>query len=118
MADFQKDVFVEILPSCSRGPLDVHDSINITCHTYHFGEVKWYKIETSSKLPKEITDKVTTNQNRVRFGHWEKNSTLTLRAVTQNDAGAYVCWKSNGFNATRNVTVFIDVAGKTGYSEG
>ena len=34
-----------------------------------------------------------------------------LHDVTKNDAGTYVCSKSNGFNATKNVTIFIEVLG-------
>ena len=109
MADFMQNVFVETLPSCSRGPLEVTDSINIICHGLHFGEVKWFK------LGQEITDsrvvKGASKRDR-KTGHWGRNSTLMLQNVTRSDAGSYVCWKSNGYNKTANVTVFIDVAGK------
>lgn len=113
MADFQHSVYVETLPSCSRGPLDITDSIEINCHVFHFGKVKWFKKDTSSKVPQEITDSRVKEHSPIRTttGHWEKNSTLMLRDVTRSDAGAYVCWKSNGYNVTANVTVFIDVAG-------
>ena len=112
MADFVKNVFVETVPACLRGPLHIHDSISITCHAYHYGDLKWYKIDKSSRVPKEITDsRVTTKQRTTRHGHYEKNSTLVIQSVTKGDEGTYVCWKSNGFNATRNVTIFIDVSG-------
>ncbi|KAJ7388512.1 Fibroblast growth factor receptor [Desmophyllum pertusum] len=51
-----------------------------------------------------------TFSNTYHNGPLGKNSTLMLRDVTRSDAGAYVCWKSNGYNVTANVTVFIDVA--------
>ena len=108
MADFQQAVFVETIPSCSRGPLDISDSINITCHVLHYGDVKWFKLD------QEITgSRVKKNRStRYKTGHWGRNITLTLHNVTRSDAGAYVCSKSNGYNKTANVTVFIDVTGK------
>lgn len=114
MADFMQNVFVETIPSCSRGPLDITDSIDINCQVFHFGDVKWFKLDPSSKVAREITDSRVEEGRSVRIssGHWGKNSTLKLRDVTRSDAGAYVCSKSNGYNKTANVTVFIDVAGK------
>ena len=109
MADFMENVFVETIPPCSRGPLDISDSIDIICHVLHFGEVKWLKSD------QEITDsrvKKGPSKRDERTGHWGRNITLMLRNVTRSDAGAYVCSKSNGRNKTGNVTVFIDVAGK------
>lgn len=115
MVDFQQNVFVETIPSCLRGPLDITDSIKINCHVFHFGPVKWFKVDASSKVAQEITDSRVKEHNEIRTktGHLEKNSTLTLSNITRSDAGAYVCWKHNGYNKTDNVTVFIDVAGKS-----
>lgn len=107
MADFQQNVFVETIPRCSNGPLDITDSINITCHVLHYGDVKWFK---SGQEIKGVKKSPSTRDSRT--GHWEQNSTLMLHDVTRSDAGAYVCSKSNGHNKTANVTVFIDVAGK------
>lgn len=114
MADFQQTVYVETIPSCSRGPLDISDSIEINCHVFHYGAVKWFKVDPSSKVAQEITDsRVKVHKpKRTNTGSWERNSTLMLHNVTRSDAGAYVCWKYNGYNKTANVTVFIDVAGK------
>lgn len=108
MVDFMQNVYVEIIPSCTRGPLDETDSINIICHVLHFGEVKWFKLD------QEITDSRVEMgvSKRDKTGHWRMNSTLMLRNVTRSDAGSYVCSKSNGHNKTANETVFIDVAGK------
>ena len=114
LADFKNIVFVEILPSCCRGPLAIHDSISITCHGYHYGDIKWFKIDSSSKVPSEINDtdsRLNVTKGWTRHGNWEVNAVLTLHDVTKNDAAAYVCRKSNGYNATKNDTVFIDVAG-------
>ena len=108
MADFQQDVFVETIPSCIRGPLDITDSIDIICHVLHYGDVKWFKLDqeiTGSRVKE-------TPSKRDRTGHWGRNITLMLHNVTRSDAGAYVCSKSNGYNKTANVTVFIDVTGK------
>ena len=108
VADFRQDVFVEIIPSCFRGPLDTTDSIDIICHVLHYGKVKWFKLD------QEITGSRVKESIKIRYptGHWGWNSTLMLRNVTRSDAGAYVCSKSNGHNKTANYTVFIDVAGK------
>lgn len=113
LADFNKNIYVKFLPSCYRGPVDIDDSLNIVCHAYHFGSLTWYKIDASSQEAREIKDPMRVNHKTwlTRHGHWEKNSTLMLRDVTENDAGTYVCSKSNGFNATKNVTIFIEVSG-------
>ena len=118
MADFQQNVYVETIPFCTRGPLDISDSIEINCHVFHFGDVKWFKVDPSTKVAREITDSRVkeSKSDRVNTGHWERNSILTLSNITQSDAGAYVCWKHNGYNKTANVTVYIDVAGNL-YSE-
>ena len=110
IADFQNNVFVQFLPKCSPGPLAIHDSISIICHAYHFGDMGWYKIGKSSN---EAISDSDPRQGMTRHGHWNKSKTLTLDNVTKNDEGAYVCWKSNGYNITKNITVYIDVAGKS-----
>ena len=110
IADFQNNVFVQFLPKCSPGPLAIHDSISIICHAYHFGDMGWYKIGKSSNEAISASD---PRQGMTRHGHWNKSKTLTLDNVTKNDEGAYVCWKSNGYNITKNITVYIDVAGKS-----
>ena len=116
IADFQNNVFVQILPVCSPGPLAIHDSISIICHAYHFGDMGWYKIDKSSNVRKAISDsdpRLTPGKNEwTIYGRWNKSKTLTLDNVTKNDEGAYVCWKSNGHNITKNITIYIDVAGK------
>ena len=113
IADFENNVFVEFLPKCSPGPLAIHDSISIICHAYHFGDMGWYKIDRSSNVRKAISDsRLTYDPKITRHGHWNKSNTLTLDNVTKNDEGAYVCWKSNGYNITKNITIYIDVAGK------
>lgn len=112
--DFKREIFVETLPRCSRGPLDVGNSINITCHSYHFGRIDWYKIDPSTNEAKKITDdaKVKLKQKYTRHGLDEKNFTLILHDVTISDAGSYICSKSNGLkNETKNVTVFIEISG-------
>ena len=110
MADFKHNyVYVETIPSCSRGPLDITDSIDIICRGRHYGHIKWFKSDqeiTGSRVKKSPS---TRND---RTGTWERNITLMLHNVTRSDAGAYVCSKSNGYNTTKNVTVFIDVTGK------
>ena len=76
----------------------------------------WYKIDKSSNVRKAISDsdpRLTDNKSMTRHGHWNKSKTLTLDNVTKNDEGAYVCWKSNGHNITKNITIYIDVAGKS-----
>ena len=86
----------------------------MTCHSYHYGKIKWYKIDPSTKEAIEITDerKVKATHRYTRHGIDEKNLTLYLRDVTASDAGAYVCSKSNGLpNETRNVTVSIQISG-------
>ena len=116
IADFQNNVFVQILPVCSPGPLAIHDSISIICHAYHFGGMGWYKIDKSSNVRKAISDsdpRLTYDKGITRHGHWNQSKTLTLDNVTKNDEGAYVCWKSNGHNITKNITIYIDVAGKS-----
>ena len=114
MTDFKREIFVETLPRCSRGPLDVGNSINITCHSYHYGRIDWYKIDPSTNEAKKITDKAKREENQTysRHGLLEKNLTLILRDVTISDAGSYICSKSNGLkNETKNVTVFIEISG-------
>ena len=115
IADFQNNVFVQILPVCSPGPLAIHDSISIICHAYHFGPLGWYKIDKSSNVRKAISDSDPrlTHQMWLIYDRWKKSKTLTLDNVTKNDEGAYVCWKSNGYNITKNITIYIDVAGKS-----
>lgn len=108
MADFQQKVFVETIPSCSHGPLDIADSIDIICHGRHYGDAKWFKSDqeiTASRVKKGLS-------TRHKWSHWERNITLMLHNVTRSDAGVYVCSKSNGYNKTANVTFFIAVAGK------
>ena len=119
MADLKKEVFVEVLPPCSRVPLAIHDSISITCYGYHYGDIKWFKIDSSSKVPSEINDtdsRLDVTKGWTERGNWKINAVLTLRDVAKNDAAAYVCWKSNGYNATKNYTVFVDVAGMSVHS--
>ena len=116
IADFQNNVFVQFLPVCSPGPLAIHDSISIICHAYHFGDMGWYKIDKSSNVRKAISDsdpRLTYDETFDIYGYWNKSKTLILDNVTKNDEGAYVCWKSNGYNITKNITVYIDVAGKS-----
>ena len=116
IAGFENNVFVQFLPVCSPGPLAIHDSISIICHAYHFGDMGWYKIDKSSNVRKAISDsdpRLTYKKGMTRHGHWNKSKTLTLHNVTKNDEGAYVCWKSNGYNITKNITIYIDVAGKS-----
>ena len=116
IADFQNNVFVQILPVCSPGPLAIHDSISIICHAYHFGDMGWYKIDKSSNVRKAISDsdpRLTYLYKWTKYGRWNKSKTLTLDSVTKNDEGAYVCWKSNGHNITKNITIYIDVAGES-----
>lgn len=110
IADFENNVFVQFSPKCSPGPLAIHDSISIICQAYHFGDMGWYKIDKSSN---EAISDSDPRQGMTRHGHWNKSKTLTLDNVTKNDEGAYVCWKSNGYNITKNITVYIDVAGKS-----
>lgn len=115
IADFHVRVYIETIPTCVRGPLDEGDSIEIACYVLHHGDVKWFKIDPTSKLPQQIIDKSKVNDpatNHLPTGHWEKNLTLTMRNVKRSDRGVYVCSKSNGYNATKNHTVVIDVAGK------
>ena len=109
MADFQQKVFVETIPSCSHGPLDITDSIDIICHGRHYGDAKWFKLDQEIKGSRV---KKSPSKRDQRTGHWERNITLMLHNVTRSDAGVYVCSKSNGYNKTANVTVFIDVMGK------
>lgn len=45
-------------------------------------------------------------------GHTAREATLKLKNVKQSDRGKYLCWKSNGYNATANISIIIDVAGK------
>ena len=116
ISDFLNYAFVQFLPVCSPGPLAIHDSISIICHARHFGDMGWYKINKSSNVRKAISDsdpRLTDNKSMTRHGHWNKSKTLTLDNVTKNDEGAYVCWKSNGYNITKNITIYIDVAGKS-----
>ena len=114
IADFQNKVSVQFLPKCSPGPLAIHDSISIICHAYHFGDMGWYKIDKSSNEAISDSDpRLTGGTGITRHGHWNKSKTLTLDNVTKNDEGAYVCWKSNGYNITKNITIYIDVAGKS-----
>ena len=116
IADFQNNVFVQFSPKCSPGPLAIHDSISIICHARHFGDMGWYKIDKSSNVRKAISDsdpRLTRKGKWTRHGHWNVSKTLTLDSVTKNDEGAYVCWKSNGHNITKNITIYIDVAGKS-----
>ena len=127
IADFQNNVSVQFSPKCSPGPLAIHsisiidsiiesiDSISIICHAYHFGDMGWYKIDKSSNVRKAISDSDPRLKHDLKwtiYGHWNKSKTLTLDNVTKNDEGAYVCWKSNGYNITKNITIYIDVAGK------
>ena len=116
IADFENNVFVKFFPVCSPGPLAIHDSISIICHAYHFGDMGWYKMNKSSNVRKEISDsdpRLTSDKREwTRHGHWNVSKTLTLDNVTKNDEGAYVCSKSNGHNITKNITIYIDVAGK------
>ena len=113
MADFSETIYVETRPSCPRGPLDIHDSFNITCRAFHYGAQKWYKIDPSTNVAKELKQPmVKIKQNTTRHGHLDRNMTLTLRDVTKRDTGVYVCSKSNGKDATINITFFIDVLGK------
>ena len=82
----------------------------------HFGAMGWYKIDKFSNVLKAIRDsdpRLTYDKTFTRDGRWNHSSTLTLDDVTKNDEGAYVCWKSNGYNITKNITVYIDVAGKS-----
>ena len=116
IADFQNNVSVQFSPKCSPGPLAIHDSISIICHAYYFGDMGWYKIDKSSNVRKAISDsdpRLKHDQKWTIYGHWNKSKTLTLDNVTKNDEGAYVCWKSNGYNITKNITIYIDVAGKS-----
>ena len=116
IADFENNVSVQFLPECSPGPLAIHDSISIICNAYHFGDMRWHKIDQSSNNRKEISDsdpRLTYDLKITRHGHWNKSKTLTLDYVTKNDEGAYVCGKSNGHNITKNITIYIDVAGKS-----
>ena len=115
IADFQNNVSVQFLPKCSPGPLAIHDSISIICHARHHGDMGWYKIDKSSNVRKAISDsdpRLSSDRKQTRHGHWNVSKTLTLDNVTKNDEGAYVCWKSNGYNITKNITIYIDVAGK------
>ena len=115
IADFENNVFVQFLPKCSPGPLAIHDSISIICHAYGFGPMGWYKIDKSSNVREAISDsdpRLTSDQKITGHGRGNKTKTLTLDNVTKNDEGAYVCWKSNGHNITKNITIYIDVAGK------
>ena len=114
MTDFKREIFVEVVPSCSRRRLSAGDSTSITCHSYHFGKIKWFKIDPSTKEAKEITDEQKVKLSHAYTGHGldQTNLTLYLRDVTVSDSGAYVCSKSNGLpNETRNVTVSIEVSG-------
>ena len=116
IADFQNYAFVQFLPVCSPGPLAIHDSISIICHAPHFGDMGWYKIDKSLNVRKAISDsdpRLTSHLKITGHGRWNKNKILTLDNVTKNDEGAYVCWKSNGHNITKNITIYIDVAGKS-----
>ena len=115
IADFQNNVSVQFSPKCSPGPLAIHDSISIICHAYYFGDMGWYKIDKSSNVRKAISDSDPrrTHQMWLISDRWKKSKTLTLDNVTKNDEGAYVCWKSNGYNITKNITIYIDVAGKS-----
>ena len=68
-----------------------------------------------SNVRKAISDsdpRLTSLFTWTKSGRWNKSKTLTLDKVTKNDEGAYVCWKSNGYNITKNITIYIDVAGK------
>ena len=78
--------------------------------------MRWYKIDKSSKVHKINSSDPRLTEHPVtmtRHGHWNFSKTLTLRSVTENDEGTYICSKSNGRNATRNITVYIDVAGRS-----
>lgn len=104
---------METRPSCPRGPLVIHDSFNITCRAFHYGPHKWYKIDPSTNIAKELKGPmVEIKQNVTIDDHIDRNMTLRLRNVTKRDAGVYVCSKSNGKDATMNITFFIDVLGK------
>ena len=107
---------MQFSPKCSPGPLAIHDSISIICHARHFGDMGWYKIDKSSNVRKAINDsdpRLTSDQKMTGHDRRNKNKMLTLDNVTKNDEGAYVCWKSNGYNITKNITIYIDVAGKS-----
>ena len=74
----------------------------------------WYKIDKSSNVRKAINvSRLTYGREWTKYGYWNVSKTLTLNDVTKNDEGSYVCWKSNGRNITKNITVYIDVAGKS-----
>ena len=113
LTDFQpNDVRIWTSPSCTSFPLDILDSLNITCHTLHFGNVKWFKEEKSSKVLKEITDGRLVDVPSYSYrGYAAKDRILSLINVTKQDSGIYICVKSNGFNLTGNVTVHVNVAG-------
>ena len=97
-------------PKCVKWPLDHMDNIQLTCFTRHRGPVKWFKIDEQSGKALEITDKIVWKDYGDQYGQII-TKTLKLNALTQQDSGKYVCWKSNGYNKTRNHTVEIFVKG-------
>ena len=114
-ADFQVHVNVVTIPHCIHGPLDVNDSVEVDCRGYHYGIGKWLKIDPGSTVPQDLTHTSIVIPRQLEFlrtGHWAKNVTLKLRNVKRSDRGKYVCSKSNGYNATANISIIIDVAGK------
>lgn len=114
-ADFQVHVNVQTIPPCIRGPLEVNESVTVVCSGYHHGGVKWFKINQGSTVPQDITDTsmvIRQASRPLKTGHWETNVTLELKNVKRSDRGEYLCWKSNGYNATANISIIIDVAGK------
>ncbi|PFX33391.1 Fibroblast growth factor receptor 2 [Stylophora pistillata] len=111
--DFQVHVNVVTIPHCIHGPLDVNDSVEVDCRGYHYGIGKWFKIDPGSTVPQDLTDPsivIPRRSESLRTGHWAKNVTLKLRNVKRSDRGKYVCSKSNGYNATANISIIIDVA--------
>lgn len=111
--DFQVHVNVVTIPHCIHGPLDVNDSVEVDCRGYHYGIGKWFKIDPGSTVPQDLTDTSIVIPRRPKSlptGQWEKNVTLKLRNVKRSDRGKYVCSKSNGYNATANISIIIDVA--------
>ena len=77
--------------------------------------MKWFKINPGSAVPQDITKTsmvIKHAPEHLPTGHTAREATLKLKNVKQSDRGEYLCWKSNGYNATANISIIIDVAGK------
>ena len=113
-SDSREDIWLRTVPQCLKGPLGHEDTVTITCNTRYKGGVKWFKIDQESGDAVEVvTESTHLSRDYNVNGIYEKNLTLILTNVTRKrDSGTYVCWKSNGRDNARNVSIQILVQGK------